>query len=68
MRYLKHKTVDLPWDHDYDRSPLTLFGGYSDEWESLLDYVQRVAKAKNIRLSIRFPRGFNREVVIRKVG
>jgi len=64
MRHLKHKTADLILSHDYDGGPLRLFGGYSDEWESLIHYVNQVAKARKIRLSVKFPLGFNQEVII----
>lgn len=65
MRYLKHKTVDLIYRHDYTR-PLQLFGGYSDEFEALVNAVQHAAYTNKCRLRITF-RKFNSVVTISKV-
>lgn len=64
MRYLSHKTGDLIYRHNYEDSPLHLFGGYPDEFESLMWYVDRVAREKGRRFKIVIIRRFTNEVII----
>lgn len=63
MRHISHKCADLIMDHNYDEGPLELYGGYADEFESVLGYVVREARLRNTRLRVTWNRG---HAVIRK--
>lgn len=52
MRHISHKCADRIMDHDYNEGPLHLYGGYHDEFESVLNYVSRVAGYRKTRLKI----------------
>lgn len=64
MRHLSHKCADEIYEHDFDKGPLTLYGGYSDEFESLLWYVHAVARKSRLKVTFR---NFRSAVTISKV-